>query len=280
MTANDVRSTGTRGHVAVGDVDIWVEQRGAGPDVLLVAGLSDPAEAWEAQLDGLSDRYRVTAFDNRGAGRSPMIPEGFGVPDFADDAAGLLHALDIPAAHIVGFSLGSLVAQELALRNPERVRSLTLVSTWARPDAYFRTMTAFWRWLVEHAPTEREMLDAFLLWVYTPEAHERGWVDDVIDDALAFPHPQSSEAFQRQVDSFRTHETIARLHEIDAPTLVVAGERDIISRPEMGKQVADGIAGAKLVVMPGQAHQPFQEEPDAFNALVDEFLQTVERGAG
>jgi pimeloyl-ACP methyl ester carboxylesterase len=140
-------------------------------------------------------------------------------------------------------------------------------------------MTAFWRWLADRAPSDREMLDAFLLWVYTAQAHESGWVDGVIDDALAFPHPQSSEAFRRQVDSFRTHETIERLHEIVAPTLVVAGERDIISRPEMGKQVADGIADAKLVVMHGQAHQPFQEEPDAFNALVDDFLQDLERRA-
>ncbi|MGH8976652.1 MAG: alpha/beta fold hydrolase [Acidimicrobiia bacterium] len=280
MTANDVRTTDIGRLVTTGDIQLWVDQRGTGPDVLLVAGLSDPAEAWELQLAALSDRYRVTAFDNRGAGRSPMVPEGFSVSDFADDAAGILRALDIPAAHVVGFSGGSLIAQELALRHPDLVQSLVLVSTWARPDAYFRTMTSYWRWLVDHAPSDREMLEAFLLWIYTPRAHESGWVDQVIEDTLAFPHQQSAEAFKRQLDPFRTHETIERLRTITAPTLVVAGEVDIASRPRLGKVVADEIPNAKFIILPGEAHQPFQESPDEFNALVDTFWQEVDATAG
>src|SRR5436190_21494423 len=76
-----------------GDVDLWVEQRGAGPDVFLLAGPGDPVEAWTFQLDALADRYRLTAFDNRGAGRSPMPPDGFTVADMADDAAAVLRAI-------------------------------------------------------------------------------------------------------------------------------------------------------------------------------------------
>ena len=84
--------------------EFWVERQGQGPDVLLIAGLSDPAEAWQLQLDGLSDRYRLTAFDNRGSGRTPL-PEGpLAVTMMADDAAALLRALQVPAAHVAGFS--------------------------------------------------------------------------------------------------------------------------------------------------------------------------------
>src|SRR5215213_9484675 len=224
MNTTAAISNTTGGPIVAGDVELWVEQRGAGPDVLLLAGLSDPAEAWSFQLDGLADRYRLTAFDNRGAGRSPLPPEGFTVSDMADDAAALLRTLGVSHAHVAGFSGGSATAQHLALRHPELVRSLVLVSTWARPDTYFRTMADGWRWLAEVAPNERAMLEAFFLWIYTPRAHDNGTVDQIIEDALTFPHPQSPQAFRRQLDAWLAHDTLDRLHQIDVPTLVVAGE--------------------------------------------------------
>lgn len=255
---------------------IWVERRGRGPDVLLIAGLSDPAEAWQAQLDGLGDRYRITAFDNRGAGRTPLPDGPLSVPLMADDAAALLRALDVPAAHVAGFSGGSLIAQELALNHPGLVRSLVLVSTWARADAYFRAMTAFWHWMVERAPNERAMLEAFFLWIYTRRAHADGTVERLVDEALAFPHPQSATAFRRQLEPFRTHDTLDRLPEIAVPTLVLAGECDLATPPHLGRVVAETVPGAEFEVLPGEAHQPFQEVPDAFNARVDAFWRAVE----
>ena len=135
-----------------GDAELWVDRRGEGPDVLLIAGLGDAAEAWQPQLEGLSDRYSVIAFDNRGVGRSPL-PEGPPTgAAMADDAAALLRALGVSSAHVAGFSMGSAIAQELALRHPELYRSLVLVSTYARPDALFRAQLPFWRWLPELAP--------------------------------------------------------------------------------------------------------------------------------
>lgn len=263
--------TTTAGFAAVGDTKIWFEQRGVGPDVVLIAGLSDPVEAWEPQLASLSDRYRVTAFDNRGAGRSPMIPEGFTVAEMADDTAGLMRALGIDQAHVAGFSGGSATAQELALGHPELVTSIVLQSTWGRWDAHARAAMAAWRWLPAAAPDERSALEAFLLWIYTPRAHEEGMVDAVIEEALAFSHPQPTEAFLRQLDTWSEHDALDRLHEIDVPTLVLAGELDLITRPELGRQVADRIPGAQFLVLAGEAHQPFQERPDDWNAIVHEF---------
>jgi pimeloyl-ACP methyl ester carboxylesterase len=267
-------SEARRGRVSAGEVELWVEQRGTGPDVLLIAGLSDPAEAWEFQLAGLSEDHRLTAFDNRGAGRSPMPPEGFTVRDMADDAAALLRSLGVEHAHVAGFSGGSATAQELALRHPDLVDSLVLVSTWARSDAYLRTFADTMRWLVDAAPSERAALEAFLLWIYTPRAHNEGIVEQIIDEALAFEHPQSPEGFRRQLDAWMVHDTVERLHQITVPTLVVAGEIDIVTPPRYGRVVAEGIPGAEFVVLEGEAHQPFQERPEEFNALVRSFWAT------
>ena len=271
-------TTSTASMTTAGATRLWVDQRGTGPDVLLIAGLSDPAEAWTFQLEGLADHHRLTAFDNRGAGRSPLPPEGFSVAGMADDAAALLESLGISCAHVAGFSGGSATAQELALRHPQLVRSLVLVSTWAKPDAYFRRMGAAWTLLAEAAPSERAMLEAFFLWIYTAHAHNSGLVDAIIDDALAFPHPQSPEGFQRQLEAWSAHDTLDRLDQIDVPTLVVAGELDMCTPPRLGRLVADRIPNAEFVVLSGEAHQPFQEQPDEFNSLVAEFWARVEAG--
>jgi pimeloyl-ACP methyl ester carboxylesterase len=261
----------TSAPIHTGELELWVEQRGQGPDVLLVAGLGDPAEAWQFQLDALADRYRVTAFDNRGVGRTPFSDEPLSAATMADDAASLLRSLEVPSAHVAGFSMGSAIAQELALRHPELVRSLVLVSTYARPDALFRSQLDFWRWLPEVAPSERAFFEAFFTWVYTPQAHADGTVEQIVAEAMAFPHQQSVAGFQAQVDVCLTHDTVGRLSEIAAPTLVLSSELDTILPPRFGQFVAAEIPNARFEVVPGQAHQPFQEVPDEFNARVDAF---------
>jgi len=266
----------TSARIHTGALELWVERRGEGPEVLLIAGLGDPAEAWQYQLDGLADRYRLTAFDNRGVGRTPPPDEPLSPASMAGDVAALLHALDVPAAHVAGFSMGSAIAQELALRHPELVRSLVLVGTYARPDALFRAKLDLWRWLPEAAPSERAFYEAFFTWVYTPRAHADGTVAQLVEEALAYPHPQSLEGFQAQVDACLRHDTADRLTQIVAPTLVLAGELDAILPPRFGRFVAEQIPNARIEVMPGEAHQPFQEIPEEFNARVDAFWRDVE----
>src|SRR3954470_24187271 len=181
------------GHVRAGDLDIWTEQVGQGPDVLLIGGLGDTVESWQFQLDGLADRYRVVAFDNRGAGRTAMPDGPATVEMMADDAAQVLRALDVPSAHVAGFSGGSITAQELALRHPHLVRSLVLQSTWPAPDPYLRSWLLFVRWLVEIAPSERAFLEGFFLDIYTARAHNDATVAQFIEEVLAFPHKQTTE---------------------------------------------------------------------------------------
>jgi pimeloyl-ACP methyl ester carboxylesterase len=281
MTATDTshaptRSAGFPRIVKANGLEIYVEQVGQGPDVLLIGGLGDTVESWQFQLDGLADRYRLTAFDNRGAGRTAMPKGPVSVEAMADDAAAVLRALEIRSAHVAGFSGGSIIAQELALRHPVRVRSLVLQSTWPAMDDYFHQWGRFVRWLIDAAPSERAFLEGFYLDFYTPRAHNDGTVAQIIDEVLAFPYKQAPEDMQRFLDAFLVHDTSDRLHQITAPTLVMSGGLDPTSRPELCRAVADAIPGALFHLMPAESHQPFQEAPEEWNARVDEFWREAE----
>ncbi|WP_222267138.1 alpha/beta fold hydrolase [Modestobacter marinus] len=266
------------GFVDARDLSIWTEQVGQGPDVLLIGGAGDTVESWQFQLDGLADRYRLTAFDNRGSGRTAMPDAPATVEATADDAASVLDGLGIRSAHVAGFSGGSITAQELALRRPDLVRSLVLQGTWARPDAYLRTWLRSVGWLVTAAPSDREFLEAFFLDVYTPRAHADGTVAAFIDDVLTFPYPQAAEDLRHYLDALVDHDTTDRLPQVTAPTLVLAGSADLVGRPDLARTVAELIPGAVFEVQEGEAHQPFQEVPDVWNARVDAFWQDVEAG--
>ncbi|MGY1632875.1 alpha/beta fold hydrolase [Geodermatophilus sp. SYSU D01186] len=267
-------------HIRARGLDIWTEQVGQGSDVLLIGGLGDTVESWQFQLDGLADRYRLTAFDNRGAGRTALPDGPVTVADMAGDAAAVLDAHGIASAHVAGFSGGAKTAQELALRRPDLVRSLVLQSTWAAMDPYMQAWVRSTRWMVDAVPDERTFLEAFFLLIYTPRAHDDGTVAVIIDEALAFPYKQAPEVIQRHLDAWAAHDTTDTLPQITAPTLVLAGGIDPVVRPERGRAVADLIPGALFEVWETESHQPFQEVPDRWNARVDAFWQDVEARPG
>jgi 3-oxoadipate enol-lactonase len=108
---------------------------------------------------------------------------------------------------VAGFSGGSIVAQELAVRRPDLVRSLVLQSTWPVMDPYLRSWALFVRWLVDAAPSERAFLEGFFLDIYTARAHNDGTVAAFVDEVLAFPHKQAVEDLQGYLDAFLTHDT-------------------------------------------------------------------------
>jgi pimeloyl-ACP methyl ester carboxylesterase len=213
--------------------------------VLLIGGLGDTVESWRYQLDGLADRYRVTAVDNRGAGRTAMPDGPLTVEAMADDAAGVLRALELPAAHVAGFSMGSAIAQELTLRHPQRVRSLVLVGTYARPDALFRAQLEFWRWLAEVAPAERAFFEAFFTWVYTPRAHVDGTVEQIIEEALAFPPARADRRPDARPRRRARHDPAAPRRPIRRRTDPECARRD------HGRRVAPALPGD-----PGRVERP------------------------
>ena len=265
-------------HIDTRGARIWVHQQGDGPAVLLIGGTGDPAESWQAQIDAFSDRYRVVAPDNRGAGRSSLPASGVTIPAMAEDAAEVLRSLGLRHAHVAGFSMGGTIAQELAIRHPDLVGSLVLSGTWAAPDAYLRRMLASWMAGARNASSEREFLETFFLWIYSRGWHEDGTVDRLIEDTLESPLAQDADGFYAQVQACIDWEgAAARLRSVTIPTLVIAGDEDLVCPPRFSHAIRAVMPHAQVAVIRGGAHQPFQEKPDEYNAIVAAFWARVDR---
>jgi pimeloyl-ACP methyl ester carboxylesterase len=261
--------------VKANGVDLWVEQEGAGDDVLFVSGLADEGACWVDQVGGLSDRYRVTTFDNRGVGRS-TTPEGeFTIADFAADTVALMDALEIESAHVVGSSMGGAIAQELALAHPERVRSLVLNGTWCRGDRFLHEVFRNWMWSAEKADSIRDFLVTVNLWCFSPRIWNDGTMDQWVAAAEASPYAQSVDAFCRSTEALIAHDSADRVAGIGAQTLITVGELDLVLPPRYSQELADRITNARLIVIPDVGHQPFQEVPGDYNDLLVDFWQSL-----
>ena len=261
--------------VKANGVDLWVEQEGAGDDVLFISGLADEGACWLDQVGGLSDRWRVTTFDNRGVGRS-TTPEGeFTIADFAADTVALMDALEIESAHVVGSSMGGAIAQELVLAHPERVRSLVLNGTWCRGDRFLHEVFRNWMWSAEKADSIRDFLVTVNLWCFSPRIWNEGIMDEWVAAAEASPYAQSVDAFCRSTEALIAHDSADRVGGIGAQTLITVGELDLVLPPRYSQELADRITNARLIVIPDVGHQPFQEVPGDYNDLLVDFWQSL-----
>jgi pimeloyl-ACP methyl ester carboxylesterase len=257
-------------------VQLWVEQEGEGDDVLFISGLADEGACWVDQVAGLKDRYRLTIFDNRGVGRSSTPDGAFRITDFAADTAALMDALGLQRAHVVGSSMGGAIAQELALAHPDRIRSLVLNGTWCRGDRFLHEVFRNWMWSAQKAESIRDFLVTVNLWCFAPRVWNDGTMDGWIDAAQSSPYAQSVDAFCRSAEALIEHDTADRIEAIAAPTLVTVGELDLALPVRFSQALVDRIPNARLEVLPAVGHQPFQEIPDDYNRLLDEFWRSVQ----
>ena len=257
--------------VTANGVDLWVDQEGSGEDVLFISGLADEGACWVDQVAGLAGGYRVTTFDNRGVGRSSTPDGPFRIPDFAADTIGLMDALGLDGAHVVGSSMGGAIAQELALAHPDRVRSLVLNGTWCRGDRFLHEVFRSWMWAARKADRTRDFLLVVNLWCFAPRIWNDGTMDTWLDAAEASDHQQSVDAFCRSAEALLHHDTADRLGAITVPTLVTVGELDLTLPERFSRQIVERVRGARLVVIPQAGHQPFQELPEDYNRLLVDF---------
>ncbi|MCC6847435.1 MAG: alpha/beta hydrolase [Deltaproteobacteria bacterium] len=256
--------------IEVGAVELAYDEAGDGEVIVFLSGTSLDRTAWGSQVAAFSDRYRCITIDNRDVGESAQASTGYTPRDMAADVDGLLKALDLPAAHVVGHSLGGAVGQELALASPDRVRTLTLIGSWARNDEYTRALFRTWKRLRTTLDTAA-FLEAMLLTGVGHTFFDSIGPAPMIQLFLDAPNPQTAEGFCRQVDADLAHDTLDRLGRIQPPTLVIAGDEDKIFPAHHARQLAGGI-GAELLVIPGVGHSPALENAAAVNAALETFF--------
>jgi pimeloyl-ACP methyl ester carboxylesterase len=266
----------TSGKITANGQSLYYEIHGNGPPLVLVMGIGYDATLWEPhQIPAFSAHYRVIAFDNRDAGRSSRAGEAYTVADMADDIAGLLDALEIERAHVLGISMGGMIAQEFAIRHSGRLDRLVLTGTGAATARTKFDPIATWDFVKSHDDEGMSFAAQQFVWLFSDSFlrnHEA--VDQTLQMLAANEHPLDADAYHRQANAYRQHDTLDRLDQIAAPTLVVAGERDRLTPPWICREVAAGIPDARfrLVDGPGSSHVLPLERPDDFNALVLSFL--------
>jgi pimeloyl-ACP methyl ester carboxylesterase len=272
----------------VGPIELYYEEHGSGDPLLLIMGLAADSQAWMFQVPDFAGRYRTIAFDNRGVGRSSKPPGPYTIHEMADDAAGLLDALDIRRAHVVGVSMGGMIAQELALRHPERVRGLVLGCTFPEPDAEVEqqrqfSVTRFGGSVTGTGEMQIDLaaLDPLSFFQHLlPRVFTEGFIQRELPRLMqlfggALQYGFSLEAILGQVAAVMGHRTTDRLHQITAPTLVITGDADLLVPPANSDLLARHIPGARLVKVPGGSHGFNFETPEVFNRAVLDFLGAV-----
>jgi 3-oxoadipate enol-lactonase len=258
--------------------DLYYESHGDGPPLVLVMGIGYDSSLWKlAQVPALAKRFRVIIFDNRDVGRSSKAHGRYTIADMADDVVGLLDGLDIARAHVLGLSMGGLIAQQVALRHPTRVDRLVLAGCGAAPARVAFDPIGAWAWLKRNDPTGETFACEQFVWLFsTAFRRNRAAVESTIAMLSSNPHPVEPDAYQRQADAYLAYDALDQLGDIRAPTLMIVGEQDLLTPPWICEEVTRGIRGARFEVIEGDgaSHLAAVERADDFNALVIRFLES------
>jgi 3-oxoadipate enol-lactonase len=248
--------------ITVGDLNINYEIKGSGVPLLMIMGLSFSLRDWGKKFtDLLAQHYQLIFFDNRDAGFTSPSPHPYSIVDMADDVAGLLDALNIPKAHVFGVSMGGAIAQQFALKYPDKLDKLMLGCTMAGGPCS------------QPGDISGVMNGNLLGVLFTPtfiQNHQQELAEFL---SVTTPLHSKGAALQRQLQAFATHDTCDTLADIKAPTLVITGDKDITIPPSNSDLLTAKIPNAKLEIIADAAHGFAYSHPEIAADLIHLFLQ-------
>jgi len=262
-------------HVDVAGLTINYDVQGEGEPLLLIPYLSADHACWAFQLPAYTAHFSCIAIDLPGTGESGKPPGPYSTHGHADQVAAFLGAIGIEQAHVAGMSFGAAVGIHLAARHPARVRSLSLHSGWHASDDYLKLVVEQWRTLATTLPTVADVvIQAIFPWCFTPDMYvERPeFVETLVNFVRSRP-AQPVDAFLAQTDAVLAHDASAALGEVDVPTLITFGARDLVCSTRFAEPLKSGIAGSELVVFDHLSHAGLHEDPETFNRTTLDFLQ-------
>jgi 3-oxoadipate enol-lactonase len=258
---------------------LYYEEHGGGEPLVCVMGLAADIQTWALQVPAFSAAHRTIVFDNRDVGRSSEADRPYEIADMARDALALADALELESFHLLGYSMGGAIAQEMACQAPVRLRTLTLSVTFAAGGAWARTLSEVWSARV-HKVSREEHIDELLLLTHSEELFENpdaiGYLRGLMLDN---PYPQSPEAFARQLEASSRHDARDRLRSLSIPTHVIGAEHDILVPVWKSRELAELIPDATLTLIEGAPHSALIERAEEFNAAVLEFIGSAREPA-
>ncbi len=260
--------------VEVDGLTINYDVQGAGEALLLIPYLSADHACWAFQLPAYTEHFSCIAIDLPGTGESDKPPGPYSTDGYADQVAAFLGAIGIERAHVAGMSLGAAVGMHLAARHPGRVSSLSLHSAWHASDDYLKIVVEEWRTVASVLPTVADVvIQAIFPWCFTPEMYvERPeFVATLVDFVRGRP-AQPVDAFLAQAEAAISHDASGILAEINAPTLITFGARDLVCSTRFAEPLNSGIAGSELTVFDHLSHAGLHEDPETFNRTTLDFL--------
>ncbi|MGH2776758.1 MAG: alpha/beta fold hydrolase [Actinomycetota bacterium] len=270
------REAPSSGMVPVNGQGLYFEVHGEGPPLVLVMGIGYDSSLWTLQqVPKLSKRFQVVIFDNRDSGRSSKASGPYTIADMADDVAGLLDELRIEKTHLLGLSMGAMIGQEFALRHAERLDRLVLSGCGGAPARSVFDPIRTWSWVKANDDSGEVFAGQQFTALFSSSFLRNA---DAVQQTIAMlasnPYPIRPDAYDRQAQAYLQHDALDRLNGIEAPTLVVVGEQDLLTPPWVAREVASAIPGAHLEVIKGEgsSHVVPLERPDDFNKLVAAFL--------
>ena len=261
--------------IEVNGFELYYETYGEGFPIVFIMGLSANSDWWQSDfIEAFSKKFQVIVLDNRGAGRSSDPGEDYTMQTLADDVIGLLNALAIQKAHVLGISMGGMIAQEVVLNYPERVEKLVLCSTNAGISKSVPPEMEVLKILMADTSlkTDEENTRESIPLLFTPDFIENHpeYIETTVQQILKAPITPNS--YKRQLMAVMQFNAGKRLKSVHTPTLVVHGKKDILIPAENGEILAKLIPGAKLVLFEEDAHFLTAQQPEQVSTTILDFL--------
>jgi 3-oxoadipate enol-lactonase len=250
---------------------IYWDEQGQGEPVLLIMGLGWASHMWFRTRPALTARYRTIALDNRGVGRSDIPPGPYPIATMASDAAAVLDAAGIKRAHLLGASMGGMIAQEFALQYPERVCSLVLACTACGGPNATQAEPEVIQLLFRREGTPAERAEAVVPFIYDAST-PRTRIDE--DLAKLSEYYATEAGYSAQLQGILAWESYSRLAQIHSPTLVIHGLNDRLVPAPNADLIASRISDAQLVKLPSASHIFMTDQPEAAHQHFLDFLSS------
>ena len=260
--------------VRANNITINYEQQGSGEPLVLLPYLGADHACYAFQLEEYARRFTCISVDLRGAGESDKPDNVYSTEQFADDVAALMQAIGVRRAHVAGLSLGSATGMWLAAKYPDRVRSLSLHSSWARTDAYLRTVVQGWQVMARALGSVSETkIQGIFPWCFTPElyAEKPDYIKSLGDFVRGRPE-QPVDAFIRQSNAVIAHDADGQLGRISAPTQITFGRHDQVTSTRFADRLKSGIKQSEMAIFETCSHAPIYEQVADFNQRTLAFL--------